>query len=290
MGRPGRRRVPPVQHACARAKPYVTRAVSPTHSTTSGRTKPPPRHPKLATRRTRCADLSANGPWLVGPPGPARVVYEAGRTGFALYRAARAAGVVIEVIAPSKTARPSGDRVKNDRKDAELLARLAMAGQLTRPAVPSEFVEAARHLSRTREQVRGDLMSARHRVWKLLLAPAASSTRIGCGMTREKAGQSRSGTLRTFRGGPRKRSRGRRCLGRAVDGYTAICRATRPCSNAQGRAPAGGEHSDAGGIGDQRRGRPARRLGLRSRPGQAHLDPTAGGVDPASRDRRPAGA
>jgi len=87
-----------------------------------------------------------------------------------LFRAARAAGIAIEVIAPSKTERPSGDRVKNDRKDAELLARLAMAGQLTAVAVPPEFVEACRHLSRTREQVRGDLMSARHRVSKLLLA------------------------------------------------------------------------------------------------------------------------
>jgi transposase len=108
--------------------------------------------------------------WLSGLRAPARVVYEAGPTGFALYRAARAAGIAIEVIAPSKTARPSGDRVKNDRKDAELLARLAMAGQLTAVVVPSEFIEAARHLSRTREQVRGDLMSARHRVSKLLLA------------------------------------------------------------------------------------------------------------------------
>lgn len=59
--------------------------------------------------------------WLSGLRAPARVVYEAGPTGFALYRAARAAGVAVEVIAPSKTARPSGDRVKNDRKDAELL-------------------------------------------------------------------------------------------------------------------------------------------------------------------------
>jgi transposase len=108
--------------------------------------------------------------WLSGLRAPARVVYEAGPTGFALYRAARGAGIAIEVIAPSKTARPSGDRVKNDRKDAELLARLAMAGQLTAVAVPSEFIEACRHLARTREQVRGDLMSARHRVSKLLLA------------------------------------------------------------------------------------------------------------------------
>jgi transposase len=108
--------------------------------------------------------------WLSGLRAPARVVYEAGPTGFALYRAARAAGIAIEVIAPSKTARPSGDRVKNDRKDAELLARLAMAGQLTVVTVPSEFVEACRYLSRAREHVRADLMRARHRVSKLLLA------------------------------------------------------------------------------------------------------------------------
>lgn len=108
--------------------------------------------------------------WLSGLRAPARVVYEAGPTGFALYRAARAAGIAIEVIAPSKTARPSGDRVKNDRKDAELLARLAMAGQLTAVTVPSEFIESCRYLSRAREHVRADLMRARHRVSKLLLA------------------------------------------------------------------------------------------------------------------------
>jgi transposase len=86
-----------------------------------------------------------------------------------LYRAARAVGLGIEVVAPGKTARPSGDRVKTDRKDAELLARLALAGQLTPVAVPSEFVESVRHLARVREQVRRDLMRARHRVSKLLL-------------------------------------------------------------------------------------------------------------------------
>jgi transposase len=108
--------------------------------------------------------------WLRGLPGPVRAVYEAGPTGFALYRAARLAGVEMEVIAPGKTARPAGDRVKTDRKDAELLARLALAGQLTAIAVPSEFVESVRHLTRGREQVRQDLMRARHRVSKLLLA------------------------------------------------------------------------------------------------------------------------
>src|SRR5215211_3011398 len=107
--------------------------------------------------------------WLCARPAPVRACYEAGPTGFALYRAASAAGIAIEVVAPGKTPRPSGDRVKTDRKDAERLARLLLAGSLEPIAVPSEWVESVRHLSRTREQVRRDLMRARHRVSKLLL-------------------------------------------------------------------------------------------------------------------------
>jgi transposase len=66
--------------------------------------------------------------WLAGLPQPLRGCYEAGPTGFGLYRAAEAAGVRVEVIAPSKTPRASGDRIKSDREDAELLARLLLAG------------------------------------------------------------------------------------------------------------------------------------------------------------------
>jgi transposase len=107
--------------------------------------------------------------WLLELPQPVRAVYEAGPTGFALFRAARERGIEIEVIAPGKTARPPADRVKSDRKDAELLARLALAGQLRAVGVPSQFIESARHLMRAREQLRGDLLRARHRVSKLLL-------------------------------------------------------------------------------------------------------------------------
>ena len=95
--------------------------------------------------------------------------YEAGPTGFGLYRAAVAAGLRMEVVAPSKTPRAPGDRVKTDRQDAELLARLLLAGQLRPIVVPSCELEAARHLCRAREQVRADLMRCRHRVSKLLL-------------------------------------------------------------------------------------------------------------------------
>jgi transposase len=107
--------------------------------------------------------------WLAALPQPLRGCYEAGPTGFALYRAASAVGLRVDVIAPSKTPRAPGDRIKSDRKDAELLARLLLAGQLKIVTVPSPSVEAARHLCRAREQVRSDLMRCRHRVSKLLL-------------------------------------------------------------------------------------------------------------------------
>jgi transposase len=74
--------------------------------------------------------------WLRVLPQPLRGCYEAGPTGFALYRAAEAAGLQIDVIAPSKTPRAPGDRIKTDRKDAELLARLLLAGQLQAVTVP----------------------------------------------------------------------------------------------------------------------------------------------------------
>lgn len=107
--------------------------------------------------------------WLQTLPLPLRGCYEAGPTGYGLYRAAAAAGLSLDVVAPSKTPRAPGDRVKSDRKDAELLARLLLAGQLKAVTVPAPSFEAARHLARAREQVRGDLMRCRHRVSKLLL-------------------------------------------------------------------------------------------------------------------------
>jgi len=107
--------------------------------------------------------------WLAALPGPVRACYEAGRTGFGLYRAAGAAGIECQVIAPSKTPRASGDRHKSDRRDTDLLLRQLMAGALTPVAVPSASCEAARDLARAREQVRLDLMRCRHRLSKLLL-------------------------------------------------------------------------------------------------------------------------
>jgi transposase len=112
------------------------------------------------------ADVAA---WIGDLPGPVKVTYEAGPTGFGLARFLRAAGIDVEVAAPSKLLRPSGDRVKTDVRDARHLARLLHAGQIVAVTVPTEATEAARDLVRAREDARGDLMSARHRVSKLLL-------------------------------------------------------------------------------------------------------------------------
>lgn len=110
---------------------------------------------------------SARG-WL-GLPGPVAVTYEAGPTGFGLSRSLNAAGIRCEVVAPSKLQRPSGDRVKTDAKDAVHLARLLRLDEITAVTVPSVDQEAARDLVRAREDARGDLMRARHRLSKLLL-------------------------------------------------------------------------------------------------------------------------
>ena len=107
--------------------------------------------------------------WVQARPGPVAVAYEAGPTGFGLYRHLAAAGIRCEVAAPSKLQRPSGDRVKTDAKDAIHLARLLRLDEITPVAIPSVEQEAARDLVRAREDCRGDLMRARHRLSKLLL-------------------------------------------------------------------------------------------------------------------------
>lgn len=107
--------------------------------------------------------------WLRSLPGPVAATYEAGSTGFGLARVITAAGIRCEVAAPSKLSRPPGDRVKTDARDALLLAQLLRVGQITSVRVPTPTEEAARDLVRAREDVRGDLMRARHRVSKLLL-------------------------------------------------------------------------------------------------------------------------
>ena len=107
--------------------------------------------------------------WLQRLPGQVRAVDEAGPTGFGLARAARAAGIEMTVCSPGAIPRQPGDHTKTDQRDALKLARLHAAGRLRAVMVPSVQLEALRDLVCAREDLRGDLMAARHRISKMLL-------------------------------------------------------------------------------------------------------------------------
>src|SRR5438067_2907 len=105
----------------------------------------------------------------LGPPETLRVCYEAGPTGYVLYRQLSALGVPCAVIAPTLVPVKAGDRVKTDRRDAEKLARSYRSGDLTPVWVPDPGHEAIRDLVRAREAAKKDQLRARHRLGKFLL-------------------------------------------------------------------------------------------------------------------------
>ena len=98
-----------------------------------------------------------------------RVCYEAGPTGYVLYRQLTQLGVHCDVVAPTLVPTTAGDRVKTDRRDVLKLARSYRSGDLTAVWVPDEAHEALRDLVRAREAATKDLLHARHRLGKFLL-------------------------------------------------------------------------------------------------------------------------
>jgi transposase len=98
-----------------------------------------------------------------------RCCYEAGPTGFGLYRHLVERGIDCAVVAPGLVPRRPGDRVKTDPRDARKLARLLAGGLLEPIHVPSPAHEAARDLVRAREDARLDRMRDRHRLSKFCL-------------------------------------------------------------------------------------------------------------------------
>lgn len=106
---------------------------------------------------------------LISKGHPLHVVYEAGPCGFVIWRHLTALGTQCEVVAPSSIPKRSGDRVKTDRRDAMMLARLSRSGDLTAVRVPGAGDEAVRDLVRAREDAVRECRNARHRLKALLL-------------------------------------------------------------------------------------------------------------------------
>jgi len=98
-----------------------------------------------------------------------RFVYEAGPCGYEIYRRLTKQGFQCAVVAPSMIPKKSGSRIKTDRRDAEALARLHRAGELTPIYVPREDDEAMRDLSRAREDASKAQRTARQRLGAMML-------------------------------------------------------------------------------------------------------------------------
>jgi transposase len=123
---------------------------------------------ELAVSRLRMAPVEVMS-FLQGLGAEVRAVYEAGPTGFGLARAAHEGGIDVRVAAPGSIPKGPGDRVKTDRRDAMRMVRLLAAGELSFAFVPTVEQERFRDLVRSIEDIRGDLMRARHRLSKFLL-------------------------------------------------------------------------------------------------------------------------
>jgi transposase len=95
--------------------------------------------------------------------------YEAGPTGYGLYRQIKGLGHECLVAAPSLIPQKPGDRVKTNRRDALSLVRQLRAGDLTAVWVPDTRHEAMRDLTRAREAAVEDLRSKRQQVSSFLL-------------------------------------------------------------------------------------------------------------------------
>jgi transposase len=106
---------------------------------------------------------------LAGKHAKVTFCYEAGPTGYGLYRLIESLGHECVVVAPSLIPKKAGDHVKTNRRDALGLARLLRAGELTAVWVPDERHEAMRDLSRAREAAMDDLKRKRQQVSSLLL-------------------------------------------------------------------------------------------------------------------------
>jgi transposase len=106
---------------------------------------------------------------LAGKYDRLHVCFEAGPTGYGLYRQVRDLGHDCMVVAPALIPKRPGERVKTNRRDAVTLARLHRAGELTGVWVPDVVHEAVRDLVRARDAGSDDLRRKRQQLLSFLL-------------------------------------------------------------------------------------------------------------------------
>ncbi|WP_289032007.1 IS110 family transposase [uncultured Paraglaciecola sp.] len=103
------------------------------------------------------------------PGATLHFVYEAGPCGYWIYRFLTSLGHCCYVVAPSLIPKKPGDRVKTDKRDAMMLAKLLKSEDLTPIYVPEPEDEAIRDISRAREVAMKDLKDAKYQLKAMLL-------------------------------------------------------------------------------------------------------------------------
>jgi transposase len=98
-----------------------------------------------------------------------RFCYEAGPCGYGIQRQLTTAGHDCVVVAPSLIPRKPGERIKTDRRDANNLAKLHRAGELTAVWIPDPAHEAIRDLVRARQAAVRTVRQARQQLSGFLL-------------------------------------------------------------------------------------------------------------------------
>lgn len=120
-------------------------------------------------RRSFGTDASEIAEWALGFEDP-RACYESGPTGFHMARELRALGLDCAVAAVSKMQRPAADaRRKNDRRDAEFIARMLATHNIVEVPLPDMAVEAARDLDRALDDATRELRRSRQRLNMFLI-------------------------------------------------------------------------------------------------------------------------
>lgn len=115
-------------------------------------------------------DAAEVASWVSSVDPSAKCVYESGVTGFDLQKRLASMGIDCVVGAVSKMIKPSADRrKKNDRNDAEFLARMLSVGNVVEVWVPDDECEAARDLSRALDDAREEVTRSKQMLSKFLL-------------------------------------------------------------------------------------------------------------------------
>jgi transposase len=101
--------------------------------------------------------------------GDVVAAYEAGCMGYTLYRAASKKGIDCRVLAPNKIVRAGSDKIKTDKRDAILIARMLKHEEGESIYIPTADDEATRDLLRCRNDLKDDMRRAKQRLTKFLL-------------------------------------------------------------------------------------------------------------------------